>query len=110
MPLPLVAHAPTPDPYWREVYQQPGSWCVRHKQVSAIPDEVQIQLAPIDGGRQMCHDWWMRRQRRREERFDQELRYLLDEERRDFEPAGPVVEHERTESERTEAEEVSLRL
>ena len=45
-----------------------------------------------------------------EERFDQELRYLLDEERRDFEPARPVVEHERAESERTEAEEVSLRL
>ena len=21
----------------------------------------------------MCHDWWMRRERRREERFDEEL-------------------------------------
>ena len=27
----------------------------------------------------MCHDWWMRHERRREERLDEELRYLLDE-------------------------------
>jgi hypothetical protein len=57
----------------------------------------------------MCHDLWMRRQSRREQRFDQELRYLLDEERRDFEPAAPVVEHEPAEPERAEVEEVSLR-
>ena len=43
----------------------------------------------------MCQDWWTRRQRRREDGFDQEVRYLFDEERRDFEPAAPVVEHER---------------
>ena len=42
----------------------------------------------------MCHDWGTRREQRREERFDEELRYLLDEERRGFEPPAPVVEHE----------------
>jgi hypothetical protein len=41
----------------------------------------------------MCHDWWMRHERRREERFDEELRYLLDEEER--RTPAPVVEHER---------------
>jgi hypothetical protein len=41
----------------------------------------------------MCHDWWMRREMRRQERFDEELRYLLDEERRAT-PPTPVVEHE----------------
>ena len=42
----------------------------------------------------MCHDWSMRREKRREERFDEELHYLLDEERRGFEPPAPVVQHE----------------
>jgi hypothetical protein len=42
----------------------------------------------------MCHDWWMRREMRRQERFDEELRYLLDEERRRPVPPTPVVEHE----------------
>jgi hypothetical protein len=37
LPYTLIAHAPTPDPYWLDVYQQPGSWCLRHEQVSAIP-------------------------------------------------------------------------
>jgi hypothetical protein len=44
----------------------------------------------------MCHDWWMRRERRREERFDEELRYLLDE-MEQSEPPVPVVERERDE-------------
>jgi hypothetical protein len=44
----------------------------------------------------MCHDWWMRREKRREEQFDEELRYLLDEERERSAPA-PIVEHERDE-------------
>jgi hypothetical protein len=44
----------------------------------------------------MCHDWWTRQERRREERFDEELRYLLDERERS-EPAQPVVEHDRDE-------------
>jgi Uma2 family endonuclease len=43
----------------------------------------------------MCHDSWMRREKRREERFDEELHYLLDEERRGFEPPAPVVEQQR---------------
>ena len=47
----------------------------------------------------MCHDWWMRRERRREERFDEELRYLFDE-REHSEPAAPVVEEEPTDPER----------
>jgi hypothetical protein len=41
----------------------------------------------------MCHDWWIRRERRREEEFDDELRYLLDE-REHAEPPVTVVEHE----------------
>jgi hypothetical protein len=42
----------------------------------------------------MCHEWFMRRERRREEeRFDEELRYLLDE-REVSEPPRTVVEHE----------------
>jgi hypothetical protein len=41
----------------------------------------------------MCHDWWMRRERRREEQFDEELRYLLDEEPERPGPV-PIVEHE----------------
>jgi hypothetical protein len=38
----------------------------------------------------------MRRARRREERFDEELRYLFDERERQ-EPPAPVVEHDRDE-------------
>ena len=44
----------------------------------------------------MCHDWWMRRERRREESFDEELRYLIDERERS-EPPVTFVEHERDE-------------
>jgi hypothetical protein len=55
----------------------------------------------------MCHEWFMRRKMRRdqEERFDEELRYLLDE-REVSEPPLTVVEHEPeepAESERVEA-------
>jgi hypothetical protein len=39
----------------------------------------------------------MRRERRREERFDMELRRLIDEERPRAERPVPVVEHERGE-------------
>ena len=42
----------------------------------------------------MCHEFWSRRERRRSERFDEELRYLLDEERERREPPMPVVERE----------------
>jgi hypothetical protein len=45
----------------------------------------------------MCYERWIRRERRREERLDEELRYLLDEERSRPEPRAPVVEHERDE-------------
>ena len=44
----------------------------------------------------MCHERWMRRERWREERFDEELRYLF-EERERSEPPAPVVEHDRDE-------------
>jgi hypothetical protein len=54
----------------------------------------------------MCHDWWMRRERRREERFDEELRYLLDEHEHER-PPTPVVEHERVE-EPTEPERLGV--
>ena len=43
----------------------------------------------------MCHERWMRRERRREKRFDEELRHLIDEEHPRREPRAPVVEHER---------------
>jgi hypothetical protein len=42
----------------------------------------------------MCYERWTRRERRREERLDVELRYLLDEERARPEPRAPVVEQE----------------
>jgi hypothetical protein len=45
----------------------------------------------------MCHESWSRRERRREERFDEELRYLLDEEAERSEAQTPIVEHERDE-------------
>jgi hypothetical protein len=44
----------------------------------------------------MCHDLWMRWERRSEERFEEELRYLLDE-REPSEPPDPVLECERDE-------------
>ena len=34
----------------------------------------------------MCHELWSWRERRRSERFDEELRYLLDEEPESKEP------------------------
>jgi hypothetical protein len=60
----------------------------------------------------MCHEWSRRRERRREERFDEELRYLLDERERN-EPPAPVVEHDRdeqpTDPERTRVEAFTRR-
>jgi hypothetical protein len=41
----------------------------------------------------MCHEWFERRERRREERLEEELRYLLDETERQ-EPPAPVMERE----------------
>jgi hypothetical protein len=50
----------------------------------------------------MCHEWWdlseRRREKRRQERFDEELRYLFDEAERAPRPA-PIVEHETEPSE-----------
>jgi hypothetical protein len=43
----------------------------------------------------MCHEQWMRRGRRREERFDEELRYLIDVERARKEPPAPVLDRDR---------------
>jgi hypothetical protein len=45
------------------------------------------------GWMSMCHERWMRRERRRDEEFDQELRYLLDE-REETEPPATVAERE----------------
>jgi hypothetical protein len=45
----------------------------------------------------MCHERWMDWKRRREERFDDEIRYLLDDERARPERPQPVVERERAE-------------
>jgi hypothetical protein len=58
----------------------------------------------------MCHEWWHRREMRRQERFDEEVKYLLDEERKRAEPSAPVADHERDEEplkpERLEVETV----
>jgi hypothetical protein len=43
----------------------------------------------------MCHEQWTRRGRRREERFDEEVRYLFDVERARQEPREPVLKRER---------------
>lgn len=48
----------------------------------------------------MCYERWMRRESRREERFDEELRHLIDKERPRPQPRAPVVEHERHEEPR----------
>jgi hypothetical protein len=48
----------------------------------------------------MCHERWMRREKRREERFDEEFRRLTYEERLRPERPAPVVEHERDEEPR----------
>ena len=45
----------------------------------------------------MCHERWMGRERRREERLDAELRRLVDEERPRPNRPMPVIEHERDE-------------
>ena len=42
----------------------------------------------------MCHDRWMNWERRRQEQFDEELRYLLDEERERARPT-PIADRER---------------
>jgi hypothetical protein len=41
----------------------------------------------------MCHEQWMWRRRRRDDEFDEELRYLLDE-RDQAEKPTTIVEHE----------------
>jgi hypothetical protein len=41
----------------------------------------------------MCNERWFRRERR-DERFEEELRFLLDRERERHEPPTPVVERE----------------
>jgi hypothetical protein len=55
----------------------------------------------------MCHERWIRRKGWREERFDEELRYLLDEERARPERPQPVVEREQAE-EPTDPERVRV--
>lgn len=42
----------------------------------------------------MCHDSWFRR-RQRDERFEEELHFLLDDSQRErSEPPTPIVEHD----------------
>jgi hypothetical protein len=41
----------------------------------------------------MCHDRWMHWERRRQEQFDEELRYLLDEEQERSRPT-PIAERD----------------
>jgi hypothetical protein len=39
----------------------------------------------------MCHERWFRR-RERDERFEEELRFLLDDQEREPEPPTPIVQ------------------
>jgi predicted metal-dependent hydrolase len=48
----------------------------------------------------MCYERWKRRERGREERFEEEVRYLIDEERPRREPRAPVLEREGDEESR----------
>jgi hypothetical protein len=43
----------------------------------------------------MCHEQWMRRGRRREERFDEGLQHLIDVERARKERRAPVLDRDR---------------
>jgi hypothetical protein len=43
----------------------------------------------------MCHERWLRRERRREDRVETELRHLIDEEHPRPNWPSPVVEKER---------------
>jgi hypothetical protein len=45
----------------------------------------------------MCYERWMRRERRNEQRFDEEFRRLIDEQRPRPERPAPVVEYKRDE-------------
>jgi hypothetical protein len=45
----------------------------------------------------MRHERWLRRNKWREERFDEEFRRVVDEERRRPERPVPLVEHDRNE-------------
>ena len=42
----------------------------------------------------MCYERWRRRGQRREERFEEEVRFLIDQERPRREPRAPVLERE----------------
>jgi hypothetical protein len=55
----------------------------------------------------MCYERWMRRERRREQRFDEEFRRLIDEQRPHPNRPAPVVEHERDE-EPSDPERISV--
>ena len=48
----------------------------------------------------MCYERWRRREQRREERFEEEVRFLIDQERPCREPRAPVLERERDEESR----------
>jgi hypothetical protein len=56
----------------------------------------------------VCHESWRRRERRREDRLDEEIRDLLHEEQEPRRPrTTPVVEHEReAEPERREKDPI----
>jgi hypothetical protein len=51
----------------------------------------------------MCHERWFRRERR-DERFEEEVRFLLDREKERPKPPTPVVERESDRDTRAEPE------
>jgi Uma2 family endonuclease len=48
----------------------------------------------------MCYERWRRREQRREERFEEEVRFLTGQEGPRREPRAPVLERERDEEPR----------
>jgi hypothetical protein len=48
----------------------------------------------------MCHERWLRRKKWRDERFDEEFRRLVDDERSRPERPAPIVAHERDDERR----------
>jgi hypothetical protein len=68
------------------------------KALGLVTKGATIHLATIQRRwSNMCHERWMPRERRHEQRFDEELRRLIDEQRPRPNRPAPVVEHERDE-------------
>src|SRR5207247_310685 len=75
-----------------------GSRCSGALSVAAREVRLSRQPRSNGGARKMCHEQWMRREWRRQERFDKEIRHLIDEERPRPERPEPGAERGRGEA------------